>query len=261
MDREAAVYAPLRACQTRPQLEVVALLLRMSDMEIQSPPDASTTRDAHALYARCCSANPQVCSDAFQELGAFLLRVALARFKDRPYLSHLAEDCAQQALEIAWRKLQDGRGPDRAEWFLTWCAGIVIHRIQDELRRTARARLDSLDELAEDGATQLPAHPPAEDGGDLSFATATDRDRFVALIENHPRLNSEAKLVLLHGYLLEQDDQELAGLLGKSRATVRVLRHRAIKQLRSDAHFMAQVTALTHAEPARAGAPGRVRSY
>ncbi|MFN8467011.1 MAG: sigma-70 family RNA polymerase sigma factor [Caldilineaceae bacterium] len=226
-------------------------------MELQSPPDACTTRDARALYERCCSPDPQVCSDAFQELGTFLLRVALARFKD---LAHLAEDCAQQALLIVWRKLQAGHGPERPEWFLTWSAGIVIHRLQDERRKTARSRVDSLDELVEDDESQLPRQPVAE-AGDLSFATAADRDRFVALIENHPHLSPEAKLVLLHGYLLEQDDQEIAVQLGKSRATVRVLRFRGLKLLRGDAHFMAEVAGLTHAEPARTGTPGSERCY
>ena len=222
-------------------------------MEIQSPPETATTRDAHALYARCCSPDPQTCSDAFQELGAFLLRVARARLKDRPYLAHLAEDCAQQALLIAWRKLADGSGPARPEWFLTWSASIVIHRVQDELRRVTRARLDSLDELAEEGESQLSGGTGAEVvDADLSFATTADRDRFVALIENHPGLSPEAKLVLLHGYLLEQDDQELAGQLGKSRATVRVLRFRGLNLLRGDRAFMAQVAALAYAEPAGA---------
>ena len=222
-------------------------------MEIQSPPETATTRDAHALYARCCSPDPQTCSDAFQELGAFLLRVARARLKDRPYLAHLAEDCAQQALLIAWRKLGEDRGPARPEWFLTWSASIVIHRVQDELRRVTRARLDSLDELAEEGESQLSGGIGAEVvDADLSFATTADRDRFVALIENHPGLSPEAKLVLLHGYLLEQDDQELAGQLGKSRATVRVLRFRGLNLLRSDRAFMAQVAALAYAEPAGA---------
>ena len=128
-------------------------------MELQSPPDTSTTRDARALYERCCSPAPHVCSAAFQELGAFLLRVALARLKDQPHLAHLAEDCAQQALLIVWRKLQAGHGPARTEWFLTWSAGIVIHRLLDERRRAARSRATSLDELAEDDESQLPHSP------------------------------------------------------------------------------------------------------
>lgn len=223
-------------------------------MQIQTPPDGAIPSHARALYERCCSPNPHTCSDAFQELGTFLLRVAHARLKDRPYLAHLADDCAQQALLIAWRKLQDGRGPAHPEWFLTWCASIVIHRVQDELRRTTRSRLDSLDELAEDGEPQLRGREPEQGteivDADLSFATTADRDRFVALIENHPDLSPEAKLVLLHGYLLEQDDQEIAGQLGKSRATVRVLRFRGLNLLRRDHAFMAQVAALAYAEPA-----------
>lgn len=222
-------------------------------MPIQSPPDVSSAKDARTLYSRCCSTDPNVCGDAFQELGRFLLRIAYARLKGRQHHAHLAEDCAQQALAIIWRKLQEGRGPERVEWFSTWCASIVIHRIQDELRKTTRARVDSLDELTAEDESQLPQQSDSDAvTTDFFFVTAEDRDQFISLIENHPRLSAEAKLVLLHGYLLEQDDQTLADQLGKSRATVRVLRFRALHLLRSDKEFMAQVMSLTHAEPMRA---------
>ena len=67
--------------------------------------------------------------------------------------------------------------------------------------------------------------------------------------------------MLLHGYLLEQDDQETAGQLGISRATVRALRFRGLKRPRGDAHFMAEVEAWTGAEPAWIGAPGGACGY
>jgi RNA polymerase sigma factor (sigma-70 family) len=228
-------------------------------MESHCPPDVRSAGAAELLH-RCASADPLAANAAFQELGRFLLRIACARLKDQPHLAHVAEDCAQQALVIVWRKLHAGQGPDRPEWFTTWCAGIVIHRVLDELRRLGRSRLDSLEDLTFDGESELPAGAaagtayaanlaPGVSASDFSFATAEDRGRFIALIENHPRLSADVKLVLLHGYLLERDDQELADQLGKSRATVRVLRFRGLQTLRADGEFMTQVAALTHAEP------------
>jgi RNA polymerase sigma factor (sigma-70 family) len=248
-------------------------------MEFPSPPAVQSAQDPQALYRRCCSDDLGACNAAFQELGCLLTRIAFARLGARPHLAYLAEDCAQQALAIIWRKLHTGNGPDHPEWFTTWSAGIVIHRVLDELRRLARTATVSLDELAGDGEWQLPAQTAAAAAGsrasiadslasiaagdrlasiaadpaaavladDFSFATAADRQRFVALVADHPRLTADAKLVLLHGYLLEQDDHELAAQLGKSRATVRVLRFRGLKLLRSDLEFMAQVQSLTHA--------------
>jgi RNA polymerase sigma factor (sigma-70 family) len=218
-------------------------------MEIHSPPDTQPASDVLALYRRCSSDDPSACNPAFQELGCFLLRIACARIKGQPHLAAVAEDCTQQALVIIWRKLRAGCGPARPEWFTTWCAGIVIHRVLDELRKVTRAQVDSLDELAEGDENQLPLQgSPNVPADTLTFATADDRRRFIALIESHPHLSPDAKLVLLHGFLLEQDDQELAQQLGKSRATVRVLRFRGIKTLREDREFMAQVMSLTHAD-------------
>jgi RNA polymerase sigma factor (sigma-70 family) len=224
-------------------------------MESHRPPDAKSLQDVHALYARCCSDDPIECNGAFQELGRFLLRVAYARLRSQPYLTNAAEDCVQQALMIVWRKLRAGSGPERPEWFMTWSASIVIHRLLDESRKVTRARADSLEEITDADESQL----PAQAGSDAAvsgaiFATTDDRKRFVAMIEDHPRLSADVKFVLLRGYLLEQDDQELAQQLGKSQTTVRVLRFRGLKALRSDPEFMAAVMALTHAEPVRISA-------
>lgn len=223
-------------------------------MESHRPPDAKSLQDVQALYNRCCSDDPNVCNDAFQELGRYLLRIAYARLRSQPYLTNAAEDCVQQALMIIWRKLRGGSGPERPEWFMTWSASIVIHRLLDESRRVARLRAASLEEITDDDESQLPAQAGADAAVcDGLFATTDDRKRFIAMIEDHPRLSADVKYVLLRGYLLEQDDQELAQQLGKSQPTVRVLRFRGLKALRSDPAFMAEVMALTHAEPVCAG--------
>jgi RNA polymerase sigma factor (sigma-70 family) len=223
-------------------------------MEPHRPPDAKSPQDVQSLYGRCCSDDPSVCNDAFQELGRYLLRIAYARLRSQPYLTNAAEDCVQQALMIIWRKLRAGSGPERPEWFMTWSASIVIHRLLDEARKVTRARAESLEEITDDDESLLPSQAGADTAMcDGLFATTDDRKRFIAMIEAHPRLSADVKLVLLRGYLLEQDDQELAQQLGKSQPTVRVLRFRGLKALRSDPEFMAEVMALTHAEPVRAG--------
>jgi RNA polymerase sigma factor (sigma-70 family) len=221
-------------------------------MEIQSPPNARSAKDVQDLYRRCCSDDLTDCNSAFQELGRFLLRIANSRVKSQPYLAPMTEDCVQKALVIVWQKLHSDNGPDRVEWFLTWCASIVIHLVLDELRKVRRSHADSLDELVENDEALLaqPAGPsPTPDN--FTFETADDRAQFVALIQNHPYLSADAKLVLLHGYLLDLDDEELARQLGKSRTTVRVLRFRGLKTLRDDKAFMTKLMSLTFAEPVR----------
>lgn len=200
-------------------------------METLSKPAA--TESAQELYRHCCSDDSVVQGAALQELGRYLLRIAYAQLKNQSHLAHLAEDCAQQALVTIWQKISTGRGPNHTEWFLTWCASIVIHIVLDELRKVARSRVDSLDEEL----SQLPV-PNSPAPGPYVFATTEDKLQFIAWIENHPKLSADAKFVLLHGYLLELDDEELAGRLGKSRATVRVLRFRGLQTLRADQHFM-----------------------
>jgi RNA polymerase sigma factor (sigma-70 family) len=207
-------------------------------METLSQPVAAEC--VQELYKRCCNDDPAVQGAALQELGHYLLRIACAQLKNQSHLAHTAEDCAQQALVTVWRKLSAGNGPNHAEWFLTWCASIVIHIVLDELRKMARSRVASLDEelpqlIARQGADTSVLSP-------YTFETPEDKARFITSIQNHPRLSADTKFVLLHGYLLELNDEELAQQLGKSRSTVRVLRFRGLQILRDDQHFMAMLS-------------------
>jgi RNA polymerase sigma factor (sigma-70 family) len=214
-------------------------------MKLQRQPDSSSTLDVHELHRRCCSREPHVANAAFQQLGQYLLRIAYRQISSQPHLAHIAEDSSQQALVTIWKKLSDGNGPDHVEWFLTWCASIVIHKVLDELRKLSKSRTDSLEEHLDNHPVPPPQlHTSHASAPDVVAMEVEDRTHFVNLILNHPRLSAEAKIVLLRGYLLELDDEELAQQLGKSRSTIRVIRHRGLQLLRDDQEFMRSISAL-----------------
>ena len=218
-------------------------------MKSQRQPDSSSPRDVHDLHQRCCSRDPHVANAGFHELGQYLLRIAYNRISHQRHLDHLAEDCTQQALVTIWQKLNAGTGPDHVEWFLTWCASIVIHKVLDELRKLSRTRADSLEEHLEfSPAPPTPLHVADAVAPDVEAMEAEEKAYFVDLIWNHPRLSAEAKSVLLRGYLLDLDDEELATQLGKSRSTIRVIRHRGLQLLREDREFMTKISSLALAE-------------
>jgi RNA polymerase sigma factor (sigma-70 family) len=214
-------------------------------MEIQRQSTSLSPKDAKDLHRRCCSDEPHEYNAAFQQLGQYLLRVAYSQISGQPQLAYIAEDCSQQALVTIWKKLREGNGPNHVEWFLTWCAGIVIHKVLDELRKLARTSAGSLEELLANGH-----EPPAQYASgnastvDAYYLVSEDKVELVEMIQRHPRLSEEAKFVLLHGYLLEKNDEELARQLGKTRSTIRVLRFRGLTLLRNDKEFMAKATML-----------------
>jgi RNA polymerase sigma factor (sigma-70 family) len=195
--------------------------------------------DAQELYSCCCSHDPQVCEAAFKRLGDFVARVARKQLQGQPNLEQTAKDCSQQALFTIWQKLSAGKGPDHIEGFLSWCAAIVIHKVLDELRKTGRSRTLSLDEQTEnddDWLTQLAdANTPTPETHTVETEVKV---KLIQLIQNHGQLSPEAKFVLLYGYLLEWNDDELAKYLDKKRVSIRVLRFRGLQTLRDDLEFM-----------------------
>jgi hypothetical protein len=66
----------------------------------------------------------------------------------------------------------------------------------------------------------------------------------VSLIQEHPHLNPAIKTVLLQSYLLERNDNELAEQLVLEAVTIRVLRFRGLRTLRSDPEFMTKLEEL-----------------
>jgi RNA polymerase sigma-70 factor (ECF subfamily) len=126
-----------------------------------------------------------------------------------------ADDLVQQVLLKMLEALRAGRLRDAdklAPFVLGTCRMTVL-----DLRRSAR-RQERL--LAEFGADLVPDQPPMPrlDGDHLARCVQTLEER-------------ERTVVVLTFYD-EQTAAEAAGFLGISEANVRVIRHRAIKQLR-----------------------------
>jgi RNA polymerase sigma-70 factor (ECF subfamily) len=127
-----------------------------------------------------------------------------------------ADDLVQQVLLKTLEALRAGRlrQPEKlAHFVLGTCRMTVV-----DLRRSAR-RQERL--LAEFGSDLVPAAPPMPrlDGDRLGRCVQTLKER-------------ERSVVVLTFYD-EQTAAETAGFLGISEANVRVIRHRAIRQLRA----------------------------
>src|SRR6478752_108617 len=131
----------------------------MPSMEIRSISEPTISQGSLDLHQRCCSNDPVVVNDAFQQLGNYLYRVAYARLQLNAHRVEVAHESVQLALAAIWQRLAEGRGPEHIEWFMSWCASIVIHKMLDELRKEGRMKRESLDELmdADEGSIlQIP---------------------------------------------------------------------------------------------------------
>ncbi len=200
---------------------------------------------AHLLHNACCSEDKRVCNAAYQRLGEYLLRMALSRLRTQPHLAYLAEEVTQQALMTIWQKLKDGRGPDNPAWFMSWCGGIVIHKLLDEQRKLGRSPLELLGSPGDDDLTPHLELPDVDAVAPEEYALENEtQSELVSLIQEHPRLNPDIKVVLLHGYLLDRNDSELAEQLRLEAVTIRVLRFRGLRTLRGDPEFMKKVERL-----------------
>ncbi len=127
-----------------------------------------------------------------------------------------ADDLVQQVLLIVIEALRAGRlrDPEKlAHFTLGTCRMTVVDH-----RRTARRQDELLTEFAQDLIPNQPALPRLDDG-QLARCVSALKER-------------ERSVVVLTFYD-EQSAAETAGFLGISEANVRVIRHRAIRQLRA----------------------------
>ena len=129
---------------------------------------------------------------------------------------HAAEDLAQQVLITTLEALRAGRlrEPEKlASFVLGSCRMTVL-----DLRRGAQRRARLLEQFGADlPAPVQPAIP------------RLDHDQLTRCVRN---LKERERAVVVMTFYDQQTGADVAGFLGVSEANVRVIRHRAIRQLR-----------------------------
>jgi RNA polymerase sigma-70 factor, ECF subfamily len=129
---------------------------------------------------------------------------------------HASDDLTQQVLITTIEALREGRlrEPEKlASFVLGMCRMMVM-----DLRRGAQRK----DRLLEQYGAELPvAAQPA--------IAQLDHDHLQRCVQN---LNERERTVVVMSFYDDQTSADVAGFLGVSEANVRVIRHRAIRQLR-----------------------------
>lgn len=130
---------------------------------------------------------------------------------------HLADDVAQSALEVTFRKWDRVGLMDRP---VAYAVTVAKHRAIDYLRQQGRESVVANEELT-----------PVIEARQLREAPSSDVDVLAllqSLVDEVPGRAGEVLRLSLHGHT----SQEIAELLDVSPATVRVLLHRARQQLK-----------------------------
>lgn len=216
------------------------------------------TSEPAALLAACRSGPLGERAAAYQTLGRLMFRVLWPRVRHDPRLTAMAEDCVQEALVKVWRALEDGRGPDHPDRFVSWSARVAANTLVSELRKvdpaatvTRPKRVGLRRQVSLEAAAETEDGPARElaVGEDEAEARATQAElaTLLAEIREMESLSAHSRTVLLHGYLAEWDDEELAVHLGTTRTNVHVIRSRDLAKLRADADFMRRLGP-SHAE-------------
>jgi len=131
----------------------------------------------------------------------------------------LAEEAAQSAWSIAWRKLASIRDPDRLR---PWLVSIAANEARQLLRQRRRRHVTEIkvDEWV-DGV--------APSGGRLD-----ERDRELDLIDALRRLSAEDRAVVAMRYALGLSSAEIGRATGLSAPGVRSRLARALERLRKE---------------------------
>jgi RNA polymerase sigma-70 factor (ECF subfamily) len=186
---------------------------RLSHLDLDRPLVEAARRDParfDALYRRYLA---QVYSYAYYELGDH----------------HAAEDATEKAFLAALANLHrfterekpvDGDG---ASTFRVWLFRIARNVVANERRTQWRRPTDTIDERATAVADSLDVE-----------ATVVRRDEAGAAMRAVNRLAGDRRRALVLRFVDEMSTAEIAGVLGKSEGAVRVLIHRALRNVARD---------------------------
>jgi len=139
------------------------------------------------------------------------------------------EDLLQETFFYASRHLADF-SYQRPGSFMSWLARIADHTIVDAVRRRQRLKR----------SPEVPARPQA--GGEMPAAEPVDpttpsrilarKEKYEQAVAILDRLPDDYRTVILLAKLEGLSSQEIADRMGRTRAAVAVLLHRATQQLR-----------------------------
>lgn len=156
--------------------------------------------------------HPEEEAELFRRMAPRARLYGLRHLRDE----HAAEDLTQQVLITTIEALRAGRLRDTeklASFVLGTCRMIVL-----DWRRSAQRK----ERLFAQFGRELPAvvQPPMP---------RMDRERLAGCVQD---LKERERTVIVMAFFDEQTSADVAGFLGISEANVRVIRHRAIRQLR-----------------------------
>jgi RNA polymerase sigma-70 factor (ECF subfamily) len=168
--------------------------------------------DADLVRQIGAGADRQAEAELFRRMAPRIRLYGLRHMRDE----HAADDLTQQVLITTIEALRAGRlrEPEKlASFVLGTCRMMVL-----DLRRNARRK----ERLLEQFGADLPA--PVQ-----SSVACPDHDHLARCVQN---LKERERAVIVMTFYDEQTGADVASFLGVSEANVRVIRHRAIHQLR-----------------------------
>jgi RNA polymerase sigma-70 factor (ECF subfamily) len=169
-------------------------------------------RNDAELVAQIASGDPHAEAELFHRMAPRIRLYGLRHLRDE----HTADDLTQQVLITTLEALRAGRlrEPEKlASFVLGTCRMTVL-----DLRRGAQRKARLLAQFGADVLAPAPAPGPH-----------LDHEQLARCLQN---LKERERAVVIMTFYDEQTSADVSGFLGVSEANVRVIRHRAIHQLR-----------------------------
>jgi RNA polymerase sigma factor (sigma-70 family) len=195
-----------------------------------APTDEQAERACVQAYALClydACRRPERQADAYRELHAYLYRIARRR---RP---ELAEDAAQEAIELVFRKIDTCADPRAFLKFAIYQLLTAFHRLLP--RHEAPPPAAEPDDDREPVSATADA-PPASDPESAAEARVRAAELLAWLrgvFAENPRARKQLLAVTMK-HLEGRDDAEIARELDTTVANVHVLRSRGLEKLRAE---------------------------
>jgi RNA polymerase sigma-70 factor, ECF subfamily len=168
--------------------------------------------DAELVRRIGCGNDGEAEAELFRRMVPRIRLYGLRHLRDQ----HAAEDLAQQVLITTLEALRAGRlrEPQKLAAFVLGTGRMMVL----DLRRGAQRKQRLLEQFGADLQRQDPWSGPY-----------LDHDQLTRCVQN---LNERERAVVIMTFYDEKAGADVASFLGVSEANVRVIRHRAIRQLR-----------------------------